>query len=213
MANPWLGVLLSEYEQHMKSPEVGQLNALSELFAEAMRRCRPSSVAILGIAGGNGLEHIDTTITTRVVGLDINPQYIKAVSERYLHLPGLELCCVDLSRQQIESEPVQLVHAALIFEHAGDSLCLENALSLVNPGGNLSVVLQLPGEIGQVAIASHFSSIEHLKSCFSLISPTWLCESLAERKFQFRYQTTRTLPAGKGFWMGIFSAPKSHDLK
>lgn len=213
MANPWLDVPLSEYEGHMESPEVRQLNALSELFAEAMGQCRPSSVAILGIAGGNGLEHIDTTITTQIVGLDINPEYIEAVSERYLHLPGLELYCVDLSRQRIELKPVQLVHAALIFEHAGAGMCLENGISMVIPGGNLSVVLQLPDESGQAGVASHFPSIEHLKSCFSLISPAWLCESLAGHGFRLHYQTKRALPAGKGFCMGIFSAPESHRLK
>jgi len=37
---------------------------------------------------------------------------------------------------------VELVHAALIFEHAGTGRCLENAISLVSPGGHLSVVTQ-----------------------------------------------------------------------
>jgi len=128
MSNPWLSVPLSEYEQHMNSAEVQQLDVLSDLFAEAVRRCRPSSIAVLGIAGGNGLDHIDNRITSRVVGLDINPQYLEAVGERYSHLVRLELHCVDLSQQTLETEPVQLVHAALIFEHAGTGRCLENAL-------------------------------------------------------------------------------------
>jgi hypothetical protein len=45
-------------------------------------------------------------------------------------------------------EPVQLVHAALVFEHAGVDDCLDNALSMIAPGGNLSVVLQMPAENG-----------------------------------------------------------------
>ena len=98
MSNPWLTVPLSEYEQHMSSVEVQQLGALSDLFAEVIGRCRPLSVAVLGIAGGNGLDHIDSSITARVVGLDLNPLYLEAVRDRYSHLPGLELHCVDLSR-------------------------------------------------------------------------------------------------------------------
>lgn len=213
MTNPWLAVPLSEYEQHMKSADVRQLDALSGLFAEAMRCCRPSSVAVLGIAGGNGLDHIYTAVTVRVVGIDINPLYIEAVKKRYPNLPGLELYCIDLSDQRVEVEPVQLVHAALIFEHAGVSLCLENAISMVVPGGNLSVVLQLPSESGQAEVASQFPSIEHLKPCFSLISFAWLCESLAGHGFQLLHQTHRALPAGKCFRLGVFRAPKAHHLK
>ena len=89
MSNPWLTVPLSEYEQHMRSVEVQQLGALSNLFAEAIGRCRPLSIAVLGIAGGNGLDHIDSSITVRVVGLDLNPLYLEAVRQRYSHLPGL----------------------------------------------------------------------------------------------------------------------------
>jgi hypothetical protein len=46
MANPWLSIPLCDYEAHMGSAEVRQLGALSELFAEALRRCRPESAAI-----------------------------------------------------------------------------------------------------------------------------------------------------------------------
>lgn len=210
MSNPWLSVPLFEYEQHMSSAEVQQLGALSELFADAMGRCHPSSVAVLGIAGGNGLDHIDSRITARVVGLDINPQYLDAVRERYSYLADLELHCLDLSAQDVELEPVQLVHAALIFEHAGTNRCLENAISMTIPGGNLSVVLQLPTETGETVSTTQFSSIQYLKSQFSLIRSAWLCELLAGRGFMLIYQTTLALPAGKGFWMGIFCAPQAH---
>ena len=191
----------------MSSAEIGQSGTLSELFAEAVRRCRPSSVAVLGVAGGNGLDHIDSSITTRVVGLDLCPQYLEAVRQRHSRLPGLELHCVDLSAQLAGLEPAQLVHAALIFEHAGVHRCLENTVSLVAPGGALSVVLQLPAESGQAAVTSRFSSIENLGPHFSVISPEWLCESLAGRGFRLIHQSIRPLPAGKGFWAGMFSAP------
>jgi SAM-dependent methyltransferase len=208
MSNPWLAVPLSDYEQHMSAVEVQQLDALSELFAEAMQVCRPLSVAILGIAGGNGLNQIDGRITARIVGLDVNPRYLEAVRERYSHLPGLELHCIDLAEQCIDLQPVQLVHAALIFEHAGADCCLKNAISLVAPGGHLSVVLQLPAETGQPVVASPFPSIQSLQAGFSLISPARFEESLAVRGFRLIYPTTRPLPAGKRFWMGIFRAPE-----
>jgi hypothetical protein len=213
MSNPWLAVPLDEYERHMSSAEVRQLGVLSDLFAEAIGRCRPTSIAILGIAGGNGLDRIDNSTTVRVVGLDLNPRYLEAVGQRYSHLRGLELCCVDLSEQNVALEPVQFVHAALVFEHAGVDRCLENAIAMIAPGGNLSVVLQLPAESGETVGATGLSSIQKLKSHFFLISPDWLCESLAGRGFRLIHETTRALPAGKGFWVGIFSAPEAHQRK
>ena len=213
MLNPWLAVPLAEYEQHMSSVEVRQMEVLSDLFAEAIGRCRPSSIAVLGIAGGNGLDRIDTCITERIVGVDLNPQFLEAVRQRYSHLPGLELYCVDLSEQCLKLEPVQLVHAAVIFEHAGVDCCLENALAMAAPGGYLSVVLQLPSEGGQKAVTSRFSSIESLRPHFSMINREWLCELLAGRGFRLNHQTTRPLPGGKGFWAGIFSAPEAQPRK
>src|SRR5215471_2052668 len=91
VSNPWLTVPLAEYEQHMASPEVGQLRFLSDLFAESLQCFQPQSVAILGIAGGNGLERIDPGVTRRIVGFDVNPDYLDVIRERFPQLPGLEL--------------------------------------------------------------------------------------------------------------------------
>jgi len=208
MPNPWLGVPLADYEGHMDSPEVHQLSALSELFAEALVLCRPESVAVLGIAGGNGLHHVDGAITKRVVGLDVNPSYLEAVRSRYAH-PCLELHCVDLAKHRVDLEPVQMVHAALVFEHAGAGLCLANALSLVALGGALSVVLQLPTETGQNVSVSRFPSMQTLKAEFSLVDPLWLRRTLEERAFRLTHETRRSLATGKGFWMGVFEGQKS----
>lgn len=204
MPNPWLSIPLDDYEGHMKSAEVQQLGALSDLFAEALDDCRPASVAVLGIAGGNGLDRIDGSITGRVVGLDVNPLYLNAVRQRYAFMPGLELCCVDLADQVPRFEPVQLVHAALVFEHAGTGRCMDNAVSLVAPSGALSVVLQLPSESAQPVGASSFASLRTLGSHFSFISPIRLQQTLAERGLGLVREARHALPGGKGFWMGIF---------
>jgi len=188
----------------MKSADVRQLDALSELFAEALAYCRPRSVAVLGIAGGNGLEHVDRNTTTRVVGVDVNPGYLDEARRRFGAQGELELYCVDLAEQVIEVKPVELVHAALVFEHAGTGRCLENALSLVANGGALSVVLQLPSETEQGVGASPFPSLQRLKEDFSLIPPERFCELLEPRGFRLEHETRRSLPAGKEFWMGIF---------
>jgi len=204
MSNPWLDVPLEDYEGHMKSPGVQQLAALSSLFAEALRLYSPTSVAILGIAGGNGLEHIDDRITRRVVGLDVNPAYLEAVRQRYSQMAGLELYRLDLSAEIVDVAPVQLVHAALVLEHAGMSLCLKNAISLVAKEGALSAILQLPAESEPEVSATAFPSMQALKSHFTLIEPSKLCGALQKCHFRISHETVRPLQVGKRFWMGVF---------
>jgi hypothetical protein len=203
VSNPWLAIPLTDYEQHMDSVEVQQLGILAELFAAAVIERKPNSIAILGIAGGNGLEHIKDH-GTRIVGFDVNPRYLETVRERYPLLSRLELHCIDLAETLVDVEPVELVHAALIFEHAGIDRCLENALSLVAPGGFLSVILQIPSETEQSVSPSRFSSIQSLSSHFSFVDPASLRRTLAGRQFRLRHDQWRSLPGGKRFWMGIF---------
>ena len=185
----------------MQSAPVGQLGVLSELFGEVLGTCRPESVAILGIAGGNGLEHIDPAVTHRVYGVDINPEYLEAARERFA---GLELHCADLAEQPVALPPVELVHAALIFEHAGTGRCLENAVNMVSPGGALSVVLQLPSSIAEGVGAGSLPSIAALGPHFRLIDPDALRREIEARGFRLVQSVRRSLPSGKAFWMGIF---------
>jgi len=205
MSNPWLNVPLADYEGHMDSPGVAQLRALSDLFAQALALCHPESVIILGIAGGNGLEHIDANITKRVVGLDTNPSYLDAARRRFPMLPGLELHCLDLAQPlSVLSTPAQLVHAALVFEHAGVGFCLDNAISLVGPGGALSVVLQLPSDSTEAVSSTPFASMRNLSAHFSFVNPSDLRQTLERCGFPLTHETRTALPAGKAFWMGIF---------
>ncbi len=204
MANPWLSVPLTDYEEHMDSAEVQQLGALADLFGEALDYRRPASVAVLGVAGGNGLDRVDGTVTRRVLGIDFNPTYLEAVRRRFGALAGLELHCLDLAEQVVQLRAVELVHAALVFEHAGIGKCLENAITLVEPGGALSVVLQLPSEEAADVTPSRFASIQNLKGHFALVDPATLRGMLEQRGFGLRRDRRRSLPGGKSFWMGVF---------
>ena len=207
MAKPWLNVPLADYEGHMSAAGVEQLAPLAELFGEALGHCRPLSVAILGIAGGNGLAAIDPQVTRRIVGVDFNPIYLEATVRRYAHLDNLELHCADLAEEALACPAVAMVHAALVFEHAGTGRCLDNAAALVEPGGHLSVVLQLPSRIEQGVSPSGFASLQTLKQAFQFVDPAWLESTLTERGFALERHWCRELPAGKAFWLGIFVRP------
>ncbi len=205
MGNPWLEVPLADYENHMNSAGVEQSAALSELFADALAHCQPESVAVIGIAGGNGLERIDSSVTRRVVGIDINSAYLDAVRQRYGQMPGLELICADLTERFDGCPPVQLVHAALVFEHAGTGPCLDNMLRMVGDGGSLSVVLQLPSDTAPSVSKSQFESMQILSAGFTMIDPASLRAVIEARGFHMVRESRRALPAGKAFWMGIFA--------
>ena len=203
MSNPWLHIPLSDYESHMRDPNVAQLDALAGLFEQSLTVCRPDSLAILGIAGGNGLDRVDPGLTQRIVGVDIHPGYLESVRQRYPELP-LKLVCMDLQREVLKEPPVQLVHAALIFEHAGTEQCLRNAASLVRGDGFLSVVLQLPTS-GQPAVSqTSVSSMQGLSEHFRFVDQGHLVASVGALGFSLVYEMRHEIPGGKALWLGIF---------
>jgi threonine dehydrogenase-like Zn-dependent dehydrogenase len=157
------------------------------------------------VGGGNGLDRIDSAITKRVVGVDLNARYLNEARKRYGGTCNLSLHCVDLTKERIELEPVHLVHAALIFEHAGIDRCLENAVVLVDSGGALSAVLQLPSQPAEQEIgSSNFLSMQTLKDNFALVDPFSLESKLVRVGFRKVHEVFRPVPAGKRLWMGVF---------
>ncbi|HEU0119226.1 MAG TPA: class I SAM-dependent methyltransferase [Bryobacteraceae bacterium] len=203
MNNPWLAIPLEDYEGHMGTPGVEQLTVLRELFGEVLEACRPASVAVLGVAGGNGLDRIDPAVTKRVVGVDIHPGYLASAQERYGHLP-LTLIRADLSQQPVPAEPLALVHAALVFEHAGTEPALLHAATLVAEGGWFSIVLQLPSESTADVAPTPFLSMRTLSNLFRFVDPATLAATLAGWGFVQTDTQRRELPGGKAFWMGRF---------
>jgi len=84
--NPWEDILLEDYENHMKLENIRQLQTLNGIINEQLYRYAVSEVAILGIAGGNGLEHIDPARIKTVYGIDINQQYLDTCKKRFPEL-------------------------------------------------------------------------------------------------------------------------------
>ena len=80
--NPWKTVSLDDYESHMALGSVRQLQTLNEIMSRQLNAFPARSVMILGVAGGNGLEHIDTEKYSAVYGVDVNPDYLREVEKR-----------------------------------------------------------------------------------------------------------------------------------
>ena len=120
MRNPWRDVPLDQYEKHMAEQKIYQLQELNRLMERQLNGYDVHSVAILGVAGGNGLEHIAAGQYKTIVGVDINENYLNTCWRRYPQLQScLQLLCVDLRQSEISLPQVDLVVADLILEYIG----------------------------------------------------------------------------------------------
>ena len=167
--NPWLSIPAVDYEGHMGSPGVGQLQFLSRVFGELLAEVDPASIAVLGCATGNGFEHVRPERVRRLVGLDINREYIEVCRERYAaKIPGLELVCADLSSFELEPASMDLVHAALFLEYVDPAAVVEKASRWMRPPGLLTVVLQRPSAKGGTVSETGYTSLKILEPVINL---------------------------------------------
>ena len=145
MRNPWLDIPEADYLGHMSSPTVGQRPVLGRLLGEVLETVLPSVVLVLGGSTGNGLEHVNSTVTSRVVVVDVNPKYLIRLRERFPN-PAfeLDLWCGDVIEIGLGRQVFDLVHAGLIFEYVEWPVLLPRIAAALRPGGVLSVVLQGP---------------------------------------------------------------------
>ena len=89
MDNPWKTINLYDYENHMKLDTVLKLQTLNDMMKVQLNSYSVNSVMVLGIAGGNGLEHVGPNKYSAVYGIDINSGYLQEVKRRYSNLGNL----------------------------------------------------------------------------------------------------------------------------
>ena len=118
--NPWEEIPLSDYENHMSLDSVQQLQMMNRAMKEQFDLYPAESVMILGVAGGNGLEHIDKDKYSKVYGVDINPVYLEETEKRHPELSGvLECLCLDLTKDAAKLPHAELLIANLVIEYIG----------------------------------------------------------------------------------------------
>lgn len=203
--NPWLEIPLADYEGHMASPDVAQAMMLGDIFERVLHVRSPASVAILGCAGGNGFDRVDPQVTTRVIGIDINPAYVATARERFQRrVPGLELIVADLQQDGVSIAPVDLVYAALLFEYVETDAVLASVHRLLKSGGCLTTIVQLPHADGPTVTPSPFASLQSLSRCLCLLSPETLRERAAVHGLTEVESVRVTSPGGKSFQVQTF---------
>lgn len=120
MVNPWEVLNLEHYEAHMQYQNVQQAQALNLIMKRQFNAFSVKSICILGISGGNGLEHIDLNLVSKIYGLDINDKYLSICRERFPQLNDkLELRKVDLMSPQVKLPDTELITANLVLEYLG----------------------------------------------------------------------------------------------
>ena len=145
MANVWNEVPLTDYESHMALPSVGQATLLSRELGRVVAEFKPDSIAVLGVAGGNGLERPELKPIKRVVALDISSQYLDVCAGRHAkRFKSFVPVVHDLNRGTPKFKPVDLIFAALILEYVRWQDVVQMLPSLIAPHGVLAFVLQLP---------------------------------------------------------------------
>ena len=92
MKNPWQEISLADYESHMKLDSVQQLQAMNAIMKGQFTDFPVKIAMVLGVAGGNGLEHIDKRKYRKVYGVDINREYLAECKKRHSALGDVLEC-------------------------------------------------------------------------------------------------------------------------
>ena len=208
MKNPWLRIPLEDYEGHMAMPAIGQATMLADQFDKLLRSYAPKSVAVIGCAGGNGFEKAVEALVSRVVGIDINPNYIADAKERYApQIDGLQLYCANIEEALPDIDPVEMVYAALVFEYVHVPRALGNLRRLCSPNGILAVLLQLPKEETEAISPSPFESLRALNSIMQLVPPERLCIAAGALGFCLLSKDLIVIESAKQFCLLVFKCP------
>jgi len=204
-SNPWLSIPAADYEGHMGSPQVAQLEFLSRIFGELMGELKPASLVVLGAATGNGFERVQPAGIRKLIALDINQEYLDVCRERFgARIPGLELVCADIASFETEPASIDFVHAALFLEYVEPAVVVEKASRWLKPHGIFAVVLQIASESCGKVSETGFASLKRLEPVMRLVDPARLATLAARYGFSAVKSETVRLESRKEFLVGAY---------
>lgn len=196
--NPWNNIQLSDYENHMQSDNVQQLQTLNRIMKEQIDRYPICSLSILGIAGGNGLEHVNSYKIKQVYGIDINNSYLEVCKGRYPYLSDVFIgMCIDLSNPKESLPESELVIANLFIEYVGLDI-FTSKLKEAHPN-YVSCVIQENRENQFVSNSPYEDSLNTLANIHIVINKEELISSMKKIKYIPTLIEEYHLPNGKLF--------------
>lgn len=196
MKNPWKKIKLSDYESHMKLASVMQLQSLNIMMKNQFNLYPIKTVMVLGVAGGNGLEHIDTKKVQKVYGIDINHKYLEECTERYKNLDGiLECICADLADKNIILPHADMIIANLLIEYIGYE-CFQNAVIQINPL-YVSCVIQINTDDSFVSDSPYIHVFDSLNEVHHKMQEDELITVMKDINYYLIAKKEELLPNGK----------------
>ena len=197
MSNPWKDISLSDYEKHMSLDSVKQLQSMNRTMKKQFDDYDVSTVMILGIAGGNGLEHIRKEKYQAVYGVDINETYLQAVIDRYKNLNGILKCInIDITKEADKLPETELLIANLLIEYIGYE-AFSDAVMRAKPR-YVSCVIQINGAGKQwVSDSPYIHSFDGLDSIHHQMDECELTDIMKNIGYRLIKNSADTLPNGK----------------
>ena len=197
MNNPWEDISLSDYENHMSLGSVMQLQTLNSFMKDQFGAFPVDTAIVLGVAGGNGLEHIDTDKYRTVYGIDINEDYLKEANKRHKDKEKVLRCLqLDLINESDRLPHADLVIANLLVEYIGYE-AFRNALEKIAPE-YVSAVIQINTDTkAWVSDSPYLHAFDRLDEVHHQMEEHALKECLKEAGFTHTGTKREDLPNGK----------------
>ncbi len=196
MSNPWEVINLDDYENHMKLNSVMQLQVMNEMMKDQFYRYHVSTLMILGVAGGNGLNHIDPNRIQKVYGVDINDVYLQECVKRY---PELNLIFTpiraDLQKKDEILSKADIVIANLLIEYIGYT-SFQRIVHQVNPY-YVTCVIQINTDSGFVSDSPYLHVFDGLDEVHHQICERELSKTMLEIQYVLLCKEERWLPNEK----------------
>lgn len=194
--NPWEEIPLSDYESHMQLQSVQQLQMMNKMMRRQFSLCEADTVMILGVAGGNGLEHVVARGFKHVLGVDINPDYLRQCEKRYPQLDGvLECICADLTISDTVLPHADLLIANLLIEYIGYD-CFCRTVTKVRPR-YVSCIIQINTDDGFVSDSPYLHVFDGLERVHHQMQEEDLAFSMQAIGYRLLDKVEEPLPNGK----------------
>lgn len=196
MLNPWNDIDLNDYENHMKLDSVMQLQAMNEIMFDQFYHYPIEIIMILGIAGGNGLEHIIPGMISKVYGVDVNRAYLTECVKRYPMLNDTFVPVqADLSNEDIILPEADIIISNLLIEYIGYQ-DFQKVIQKVNPN-YVSCVIQVNVDNSFVSDSSYLHAFDRLDEVHHQISNNELTQAMKDIGYHGVYTEEKLLPNGK----------------
>jgi len=173
--NPWLSIEAEDYENHMSDSNVYQLQTLNSIMLSQISDYKPNSLAIFGIATGNGLEY--TEMMDIVYAIDINDKYLTTCKNRFANRNNIKYLNLDIDNSVLPFTNVDMAICNLVLEYIDYVGFIKKISSILNKNGILSIVYQNELKYGFVSKTKYSEVFECLNSIYHNIDKKTVIET------------------------------------